>query len=68
MVAPAASLAVMLLLYMVDNLLNAMTNPMFMLVAGGIAGLTLESLDGDGVYHETSQAPPSDDVPPTRFL
>jgi O-antigen ligase len=68
MVAPAASLAVMLLLYMIDNLLNAMTNPMFMLVAGGIAGLTFESLDHVGVSHEARQAPPSDDVPRTRFL
>ena len=37
-VAPAAALAVVLLLYMVDNLLNAMTNPVFMLVAGALAG------------------------------
>lgn len=35
-VAPAAALAVLLALYMTDCLLNAMVNPMFVLVAGGI--------------------------------
>lgn len=38
-IAPAAALAVLLILYMVDNLLNAMINPIFMLAAGGLAGL-----------------------------
>lgn len=37
-VAPAAAMAVVLVLYMVDNLLNAMINPVFMLVAGALAG------------------------------
>ncbi len=36
--APAAALAITLILYMVDNLLNAMTNPVFMLMAGALAG------------------------------
>lgn len=35
-VAPAAALAILLALYMTDCLLNAMVNPMFVLVAGGI--------------------------------
>ncbi len=34
--APAAALSVVLVLYMVDNLLNAMINPMFMLMAGAL--------------------------------
>lgn len=38
-VAPAAVLAVLLMLYMIDNLLNAMINPIFMVAAGGLAGL-----------------------------
>ncbi len=38
-VAPAAALAVLLILYMIDNLLNAMINPIFMVAAGGLAGL-----------------------------
>ncbi len=37
--APAAALAVILALYMIDNLLNAMVNPVFMLFNGGLCGL-----------------------------
>lgn len=38
-VAPAAALAVCVCLYIVDNLLNAMVNPIFMLIAGGLVRL-----------------------------
>jgi hypothetical protein len=38
-VGPAAVLAVLLVIYMIDNLLNAMINPIFMVAAGGLAGL-----------------------------
>jgi hypothetical protein len=41
-VAPVAALAVALVLYMADCVLNAMTNPVFALISGGIAGLVLE--------------------------
>ena len=37
--APAVALSVILVLYMIDNLFNAMVNPVFVLVAGGLAGL-----------------------------
>jgi hypothetical protein len=37
--APAAVLMVVLCLYAVDNLLNAMVNPVYMLAAGGLVGL-----------------------------
>ncbi len=38
--APAIALSVILvLLYMIDNLFNAMVYPVFVLVAGGLAGL-----------------------------
>jgi hypothetical protein len=40
--APAAALAVILLLYTIDNLANAMPNPTYLLAAGGL--LTLPSL------------------------
>jgi len=39
-VAPAVVLSLLLALYMVDCLLNAMINPIFMAAAGGITGLT----------------------------
>lgn len=38
--APAAAMAVLLVLFMVDNLLNAMMNPVYMLVAGALASQT----------------------------
>jgi O-antigen ligase len=41
-VAPAAALAVLLVLYMVDCLLNALINPIYILTSGGIAGLALK--------------------------
>ncbi len=37
--APAAALAVLLGLYLIDNLSNAMVNPIYMLAAGGLVGL-----------------------------
>jgi len=41
-VAPAAVLAVALVLYVLDCILNAMVNPVFALISGGIAGLVLK--------------------------
>lgn len=41
-VAPVAALGVILLLYMVDCLMNAMVNPIFILACGGIAGAALK--------------------------
>ncbi|MFB8790983.1 MAG: O-antigen ligase domain-containing protein [Potamolinea sp.] len=38
-VAPAAILAVLLILYMLDCVLNAMVNPIFALTCGGLSGL-----------------------------
>jgi hypothetical protein len=40
-IAPAAVLALVLALYMLDCILNAMTNPIFALTSGGISGLVL---------------------------
>lgn len=39
-VAPAAALAITLVLYTIDNLANAMNNPVFMLIAGGLVALS----------------------------
>jgi hypothetical protein len=41
-VASAAVIALMTALYMVDCLINAMVNPIYILAAGGIAGLVLK--------------------------
>ncbi|OWK34160.1 hypothetical protein [Fimbriiglobus ruber] len=45
---PAAALAVSLVLYAVDGLLNAMINPVFMLIAGGLNSLTLAQVESAG--------------------
>ncbi|MBD2090416.1 O-antigen ligase domain-containing protein [Microcoleus sp. FACHB-1515] len=41
-VAPAAALTIALLLYVVDCLVNAMVNPIYILVSGGVAGVVLK--------------------------
>lgn len=41
-VAPTASLAVVITLYMLDNTLNAQFNPIFTLICGGITGLAVQ--------------------------
>jgi hypothetical protein len=41
-VAPAIGLALVLVLYMLDSVLNAMTSPVFMFANGGLAGLVLK--------------------------
>jgi hypothetical protein len=41
-VAPAAVLSILLVLYMIDCLLNAMVNPIFTVAAGGLTGLKKE--------------------------
>ena len=38
-IAPAAAFAVIMVLYMLDGLLNAMINPVYMLVAGGLMSI-----------------------------
>lgn len=50
-VAPAAVLAVLLALYTLDCVLNAMVNPIFAIISGGLSGLVLE---GAGSEPETS--------------
>jgi hypothetical protein len=42
-VAPAAVLAIALTMYMLDCILNAMTNPVFALTSGAISGLVLKT-------------------------
>jgi hypothetical protein len=44
-VIPVTMLSVLLGLYMIDSLLNAMVNPIFMVASGGITGLVKESLE-----------------------
>ncbi|MDX2232530.1 MAG: O-antigen ligase domain-containing protein [Leptolyngbyaceae cyanobacterium bins.349] len=41
-IAPAAALTVCIILYMLDCVLNAMVNPIFMLAGGGLAGVAIQ--------------------------
>lgn len=56
--APAAALAVLLTLYMIDCLLNAMVNPMFVLVAGGITSAAVSGLEPRPAAARESISPP----------
>lgn len=59
LVAPAAGLAIVLTLFMIDNLFNAMSNPLFMLAAGGLTGLRRQKLLFDRPRISSSRrAPP----------
>jgi hypothetical protein len=67
-VAPAAVLSILLCLYMIDNCLNAMVNPTFMLAGGALAGLTQESLETVEEPEEGLVVVEEEPVPVTRFL
>jgi hypothetical protein len=49
--APAAAVAMLLVLYMIDNLLNAMVNPVFVLAAGGLAGAATDPAPARDAAH-----------------
>lgn len=46
-IAPTAAIALVLVSYMVDNLFNAMTMPVFVLGVGGLSGLMAKELEAD---------------------
>lgn len=46
-VAPAAVLAILLVLYVIDCLMNGMVNPIFTVAAGGLTGITREKTNDD---------------------
>ncbi len=51
-IAPAAAIALMLVCYMIDNLLNAMTVPVFLLATGGLSGLMATELEGNNLGND----------------
>ncbi len=63
-VAPAAAMAVVLTLYMIDNLLNAMINPVFMLVAGALAGQQAIKTRKAKIRRPTQHTPTTSKTPP----
>jgi len=48
-VAPAAAITLILVCYMIDNLLNAVTMPVFILATGGLSGLMATHLEGNNL-------------------
>jgi len=56
-VAPAAGLALILILYMLDSALNAMTCPVFMLASGGLSGLVMKEPEPNKVISAQSSIP-----------
>ncbi len=69
--APMAALSILLSLYMVDNLLNAMVNPIFILTAGGLAGMAARGWE---TASDTAEVPEilrpviTPAIPRTRFI
>ncbi len=51
-VAPAAAVTIVLALYMTDNLINSMFNPVFPLASGGIAGMLLRETETSKVKQD----------------
>ena len=56
-VAPAVGLALVLVLYMLDSVLNAMICPVFMLANGGLAGLVLKEPENIKAKSEPAALP-----------
>ncbi|MGL5065401.1 MAG: O-antigen ligase domain-containing protein, partial [Microcoleus sp.] len=56
-VAPAATLGIALTMYVFDCVLNAMTNPIFAIIAGGISGLILRAPENLKPKNKASSQP-----------
>jgi hypothetical protein len=56
-VAPAAALALVLILYMLDSALNAMACPVFMVASGGISGLVMQEPQTSKAISDRSSIP-----------
>lgn len=56
-VAPAATLALVLIFYTLDSLLNAMSCPVFLLANGGLAGLILKQPETNKVTNTPASLP-----------
>lgn len=56
-VAPAVGLALLLILYMLDSALNAMTCPVFLLASGGLSTVSMQPQETDKTTTSRSSAP-----------
>lgn len=55
--APAAALAVVLMMYMIDSLMNAYPNPVYLLAAGGLVGCAATTRTGTGTQGSLRAGP-----------
>ena len=73
-IAPAAAIAVVLVNYMIDNLANALTMPVFVLAVGGLSGLVAKELESDHLGNDGITFSVADNFltesrhPPHKFL
>jgi len=68
-VAPAVAMAIVLVSSMLDNLSNAMGNPVFVLVAGALTGVTgarVNQVQVELAPPQSEEPPPEPQKPPTR--
>lgn len=67
-VAPAAAVAVVVIIYMLDNLSNAMQNSVLVLSAGALAGVTgARAAPQDGQSAKPQTATPAEQASPTPY-
>ncbi len=56
-VIPAVSLSMLVCLYMIDNLLNSMSNPIYIVASGGIIGLAYELFHTNDKVNDYEEEP-----------
>lgn len=61
--APAAAFGIILILYMADGLLNAMLNPVYLLVAGAVVSVAV----GEPLFADNQKRSKNDPLPPASL-
>ena len=61
-------ISTLLILYMIDNLLNAMINPIFMVAGGGLAATAIKGVKVENGYSEEKSLPLYEFTYKTRFI
>jgi hypothetical protein len=67
-IAAPTVMAIFLAITMIDNLLNAMVNPIYMLFSGGLTGMVLNNSLSLADGSETKKLQQAEETPVTRFI
>jgi len=67
-IASAMAISTLLILYMIDNLLNAMVNPIFMVAGGGLAAIAIRGVKVENEDFEEESLPLYEFSYRTRFI